>query len=341
MRLLVITQKIDHNDQVLGFFHRWAESLAEYCEKLTIVCLELGENKLSPVVKVLSLGKEKRVSRFRYLINFYRYLWQERQNYDVVLVHMNEEYVLLAGWWWRLTGKKIFLWRNHPSGSWRTRLAVRLVYRVFCTSPHSFTARFKKTKLMPVGIDTKIFYDRGQERRPRSILFLGRVSRIKNPELLLAALEILTKQGINFEATIVGDPVKGDEEYSKQLKQEATALGEMIRFLPGVPNWQTPEVYNQYEIYVNLTPTGSFDKTIPEALACGSLPVVINQSLAEDLSAEYLSATPAAEIAAKISFLLDLPEVEKAKRRLALRNYVEEKHSLELLITKLMAEFDA
>src|SRR3989344_92970 len=119
-KILIVTQKVDKNDPILGFFHRWLEEFAKYFEKVTVICLEKGKCDLPQNVKVLSLGKENGRSKFKYLKNFYHFIWQERENYEVVFVHMNEEYVLLAGLPWRLLGKRISMWRNHPAGSFLT-----------------------------------------------------------------------------------------------------------------------------------------------------------------------------------------------------------------------------
>ena len=185
MRLLIVTQKVDEHDAVLGFFHRWIVGLAKHCERMTVICLEEGAHHVPENVKVLSLGKEKKRSRLQYLTRFYRYIWRERNNYDAVFVHMNQEYVLLGGFIWKILGKKIVMWRNHAKGSWKTRIAVFLSDRVFCTSPQSFTAQFKKTKIMPVGIDTDFFKpDPLIYKKKNSILFLGRIAPVKNVDIL-------------------------------------------------------------------------------------------------------------------------------------------------------------
>ena len=178
MRLLIVTQKVDVKDPVLGFFHRWVEEFAKGCEFVTVICLEEGEHHLPANVEVASLGKENGASKFRYIINFYKYILEG--DYDKVFVHMNQEYVILGGVLWRLLGKKVFLWRNHAQGNIMTNLAVTLSHGVFCTSPRSYTAQFKKTKIMPVGIDTGFFKpDSTVVKIPHSILFLGRIAPVK------------------------------------------------------------------------------------------------------------------------------------------------------------------
>ena len=76
-RLLIITQKIDINDPVLGFFHNWIYEFAKNFSGIVAICLERGDYDLLGNVKVLSLGKEKQKSRLKYLILFYKYIWQE------------------------------------------------------------------------------------------------------------------------------------------------------------------------------------------------------------------------------------------------------------------------
>ena len=119
MKLLIVTQKVDQNDSVLGFFLSWLIEFSKHFEKLTVICLEKGEYNLPDNVKVYSLGKEiesklqitnyKLLIRFNRIIKFYRLIWQNRKNYDTVFVHMNPEYIVLAGWLWKMMNKLISL----------------------------------------------------------------------------------------------------------------------------------------------------------------------------------------------------------------------------------------
>ena len=72
MKLLIVTQKVDKNDPILGFFHRWIEEFARHVEFVTVICLGVGEYSLPVNVKVLSLGKEKKKSRLKYIFMFYK-----------------------------------------------------------------------------------------------------------------------------------------------------------------------------------------------------------------------------------------------------------------------------
>lgn len=352
MKLLILTQKVDKNDPVLGFFHNWILELASNFERLSVVCLQKGDYDLPPNVKVLSLDKENlttnylllttKLYKIKYIWNFYKYIWCLRKDYDAVFVHMNQEYVILGWKLWKLWGKKIYFWRNHPKGDFFTRLAVLVSNKVFCTSPQSFTARFRKTILMPVGIDASIFNAelriKNQELSKKNILFLGRMDRIKRPNLLIEALDILHKKQIDFVCNLYGDPTSGSEEFYKSLTERVLELGlqEKVHFYAGVPNSQTPELYSSHEIFVNLTPAGSMDKTIVEASACGCLLVVANSSFRGSLDELFiLEEVEAQSLAEALQNLMNLNESEKEIKRQKLVEYAKGQ-SLEILIEKLM-----
>ncbi|MDO8729334.1 MAG: hypothetical protein Q7K26_05655 [bacterium] len=271
MKLLIVTQKVDRNDPILGFFHRWIEELANNFEKVTVICLGKGEFNL-PRVKVLSLGKGEGVSKLTYLFRFYKYIWGERNNYDAVFVHMNQEYVLLGWKVWFILGKKIYLWRNHAKGNLLTDLAVLLSNKVFCTSPSSYTARFKKTKIMPVGIDTNFFKpDPNIIREKNSVLLLGRISPVKK------VIEFIdwVKSG-SYRATIAGPILAEDKEYGALILKSLTPN---IKYIGPVTQEEARKLYQTHEIYANFTSAGSMDKTIFEAVACGAKLIVHNPDL--------------------------------------------------------------
>lgn len=282
MKILIVTQKVAQQDPILGFFHRWLEAFAEKFEMITVICLEKGFYDLPKNIKVLSLGKEEGKSVFKYLFRFYRYIWHERRNYDAVFVHMNQEYVLLAGDLWRLMGKKVYLWRNHAEGNLFTTLAVWLSNKVFYTSSQSFTARFKKSVRMPAGIDTDFFRpDSRARRKPNSVLFLGRIAPVKR---VLEFVEWFNTLDDKFTATIAGEAFPKDKKYEKLVKNKAS---ERIKFVGPVTQGEAKTLYQTHETYVNFTPAGSLDKTIIEAAACGMKLKVENPDLQNVNPAEH------------------------------------------------------
>ena len=360
MRLLILTQKIDANDPILGFFHRWVEEFSKHFERITVICLQKGEYNLPINVKVLSLGKENlkaksyQLSAYRkvgYILNFYKYIACERNNYDAVFVHMNQEYVILGGIFWKIFGKKIYMWRNHHSGSFLTDIASVFCNNVFCTSEYSYTAKYKKTVLMPVGVDIQKFKIKNQISRPQrqsaamagavkiknSILFLGRIAPSKNAHIFIEALGLLKNKGVNFTANIYGDASPNDVSYFEKLKTRALELGldELLKFHSGVPNHQTPEIYNSHEIFVNLSSSGMYDKTIFEAMTCGCLVIASNDNLKGNIDDRLvIEERKADQVAMRLVSILSLSENEKRKIISDNMRFAET-HSLKALSEKL------
>ena len=311
MKLLIVTQKVDKNDDLLGFMHSWLSELAKRCQSIVVICLAKGQYELPINVRVFSLGKEEKISRSQYIWRFFKYVWQERKNYDLVFVHMNQEYICLAGIFWKIFGKKIFFWRNHPMGNFFTKIAVFLSDKIFCVSEFAYVARYKKAMLMPAGIDTDFFKeDINIGKEPRSFLYLGRISPIKKIDVLIDALQILKRKNIKFKAEIVGNYSPQNAEYFSGMQQKS---GELALWRKGVPYCQTPEIYNHFEIFVNLTPSGSFDKTTLEAMACESLVLVSNLSYKGKIDPRFIFLeNDADDLARKIESLFSLSSQAKA-----------------------------
>ncbi len=336
-KLLIITQKVDRDDSVLGFFHGWILSLAEKFDQITVICLWEGRHDLPGNVSVLSLGKEAGASKIKYLRKFFKYIWREREQYNTVFVHMNKIYVILGAFFWKLAGKKIYLWYNHQAGGALARLAFLLADKIFYTSPFSFASGRKKTLAMPAGIDTGQFKRREETAKEKSsLLYLGRISPIKNVEVLLEAAKILDEQGVDFFLRIVGDA--DDQNYLRELKAQAKELREKgkVKFLPGVSHNQTPPIYNQSEIFINLTNSGSLDKTTLEAMACQTLVLASNKSYGGVLPQElFFKETDAQDLAGKTAAILGRADQENLGKKL--RAIVETRHSLNQTIEMLVA----
>lgn len=345
MKLLIITQKIDRNDSILGFFHKWVLEFSKRFEQVSVICLERGEYDFPKNVRVFSLGKEVQKNRLLYVKNFYHYITGLHNDYDAVFVHMNQEYVLLGGLFWKILCKKIYFWRNHPKGNFFTRVAVWFSNKVFCTSKYAFSARFKKTKIMPVGIDVdqfKIQNSKLENENKNKILFLSRMSPIKRPDLLIEALAVLDKQKIDFLCDFYGDPLPKDIDYYDNLKNKVKEfnLEKKISFFAEVSNTETPEVYSKYDIFVNLTPSGSFDKTILEAMLCGCIPIVSNISLKGEINESMIIEKPDPNsIASALKFWLEQDAEMLNKKIQQLQNYVVKYHSINILMDKLFNEF--
>lgn len=338
MRLLICTQAVDTEDPLLGFFHTWIERLAPSFESVDVICLKKGTYALPPNVRVYSLGKETAITKIRgflrikYAVRFLRLLFLLRT--DAVFVHMNQEYVLLGGWWWRTTATPVFLWRNHAKGSFRTRIAALLSRMVFYTSPHAYVAKYRNAMQMPVGIDTERFAPRAASRS--GVLILGRISAVKRVrEMLAAAREALVLRP--FKLQVVGSATPADVSYEKNVEADIACYPGTVERIAAVPNEKAAGFFSAADVLMNFTPPGSFDKVMFEAAACGALLLTTNAGLAGQVPDECV--TTEADAPQAIVRLLSLPDAEKDLLRAALRERIVKQHSLELLTKKLVEAF--
>jgi len=337
MKLLLTTQAVDIHHPVLGFFHEWIAELAKHFERIEVVCLMEGEHRLPGNVTVHSLGKDQKVERRHiYAFRFISIAWRLRKNYDAVFVHMNQEYVLTAGWLWKLLGKPVYMWRNHYAGTFFTRIAVAFCKRVFCTSKRSYTARFKRTMLMPVGVDVGRFSETGTVTRvPHSILFLSRMAPSKRPDMLIDALGMLKERGLSFSATLVGSPNPEDEAFYAGLRDHIHLLGldAMVAFRPAVEHAAAAAVFQSHEIFVNTSRTGMFDKTIFEAAASGCLVLASSEDFRNATSPAFHFEN-AEGLADKLQFLVTIREETRKEYRDILDQLVRD-NTLPALVAKL------
>ncbi len=345
MKLLILTQKVDSNDDVLGFMHGWIAEFAEQCEQVTVICLFKGEYDLPENVKVLSLGKESSKCKIKYLFRFYKYIWQERNNYDKVFVHMNTEYVLLGGLLWRMLKKKISLWYAHGEVSLKLKLASRLSHIIFTSTKSGCRLDSVKVKVVGQGININRFRTNNLEIKNNNfnILTVGRISPVKDYETMIKAMEELNKREVKFVLQIIGGAgLPEQEEYLKKLKKQVNDnnLDQVIKFLGPIPNKNILKYYQEVDLFVNTSHTGSLDKVMLEAMACDLPVVTCNESMKEVLGEykKYLmfNKKDYKTLSNKIYQIIQLEKGERVELGRKLRDIVKNNHSTKGLIKKIV-----
>lgn len=348
MRLLIVTQKVNKDDPILGFFHRWIIEFAKHCESIVVICLEEGVHELPVNVRVLSLGKELSVasgqwsvvSKFRWLINFYRYIWRERNSYDAVFVHMNPIYVVFGGIIWRLMRKNIYMWYTHKHVDQKLKIAQGFVRKIFTASKESFRLSSDKVIVTGHGIDTDYYVPipRPDEHDSIKLITVGRVAPVKNVDLIVDSFTELRKNRSDMSLTIVGGATtSADKKYFENLKHSVveSGLSGLISFTGPVAPQEILLYLQDSDIFVNMSNTGSLDKAVLEAMACGLITVSSNEAFKEILSPHslFVKEQTVDNCGAVLSKLLarDLTGTKSY-----LREYVVSKHSLYNLIPFLI-----
>tara|TARA_B100001989_G_C24488929_1_gene438479 strand:- start:142 stop:1152 length:1011 start_codon:yes stop_codon:yes gene_type:complete len=332
MKLLIITQVVDREHPVLGFFHQWISEFAAHCERVTVVCLQSGEYDLPENVTVVSLGKERGAGRFSILKNFYQAIISNRSQYNSVFVHMNQIYVILGWPIWFLLRKRISLWYTHGTVSLSLRLATLLADKIFTASNNSFNVSSAKVIVTGHGINTNHFAPQQSDKK-YDLISVGRISRAKNLHTLIDVLHSLSSSAAPSLA-LVGTPVTTeDEAYEEELKNKILELSlqDRVHFIGKVTQQDLPETLNSAKVFVTSANNGSLDKAILEAMACG-LPVV---SMAEGSKSLPLGSNQVADTAAMsevISRYLSMENTRDVNNTSCIKN----QHSLKQLIPSIL-----
>lgn len=260
MKLLIVCQAVDSRHSNLGFFVRWIAEFAKYYEQVHVIANEVGEYDLPKNVHVHSLGKEKGVSRIGRYWRFVSYMIRFSNQYDQVFCHMNPEFVLAGGWWWRLTGKCVGFWYMHKSVTIRLKCAERLADVIFTASPESFRLSSTKLNVVGHGIDTDIFKPDSSVTRGTHALSVGRLTESKHHDKA-----IMKAKELGVELRIAGEGP--EREY---LEYYAQSNNVRVTFLGGLTHEQLQGEYLRAALFIHTSLTGSLDKVLLEAMACGT-----------------------------------------------------------------------
>jgi glycosyltransferase involved in cell wall biosynthesis len=125
-----------------------------------------------------------------------------------------------------------------------------------------------------------------QKRTPeeaRNILFVGRLSKSKNVDILLAALARLRSEGISFKCRIVGD---GPELSTLQKLNDTLGLGDSVDFTGGVNFDRVLKLYEHSGILVLVSQTEGWPKAIVEGMAFGLVTIGSNLGLIPEMLGE-------------------------------------------------------
>jgi glycosyltransferase involved in cell wall biosynthesis len=350
MRILILTQKVDKDDSTLGFFYRWIVEFSKDAEKVSVVCLEEGNHALPSNVSVYSLGKNKHKSRLSYVLNFYKYIWGLRNEYDVVFVHMNPEYVVMGGLIWKVLGKKVSLWYTHRQSNFKLWLAEKFVKNIFTASKESFTLHSPKVHILGHGIDISAYscptytvkHIGGQDTV--KLLQVGRITPIKH------CLEAVEASGIlrdiwakRVVLRFVGAPnTESDKVYFDELKKRVRdlKLDDQIQFVGNIPNKDILGEYCCADATLNLTPTGGLDKVVLESMASNRIVFSSNQTF-KDYFVPFdnqllLKDNKPQTVADAVMNVFDNEDISKISE--VLRETATKKASVEVLIRNIVSK---
>lgn len=342
MKLIVITQRVDINDGNLGFFHRWLEKLAAKTDALRVICLAKGEYRLPSNVGVYSLGKEKGYPKIWQFLRLQKFLLENLADVDGVFIHMCPIYAILSFPLVKLFKKRLVMFYAHGGVHLKLKIAEKMVDRVLTSSLAGFRLKSRKVKVIGQGIDTELFRPgEGRHTDNFTILYAGRINKTKDPLTIIKALDILVNQQNvrKIKLRIVGHPlVNSERDYLEGLKEfiKNRHLKDYVDFIDGVPYAKMPEQYNEANLFVNPSSTGSLDKVVLEAMASGCLVLNCNDAYRKILPDKYLFKKGDAE-----DLVQKIIDLMRAGKDYSLREIVVANHNLDSFIENIVSEFSS
>lgn len=334
MKLLIVTQKANPSDPILGFFHRWMLAFASRVDHLTVIAQESVDPRLPANVTLRSLGKEDRLSLWRQVIRFWWLLWAESGQYDCVLVHMTPVWVILGWPVWVLLRKRVYLWYEIRRGSWRLTLALLLSRKVFSATPQGLPAPHRKQVVTGHGIDTDLFRFDSTRREAGRIVAVGRITRSKRYDQILRAFAALPPACRLFIAGgVMTQADEGEWERLQALIVNLHLAGRVA--VHWVEPADMPSFLARADVMLHAC-VGGLDKAVLESMACGC-PVVSSSGAAQEILPNICRATPETLGEAARS-VLALPEQERRMLSEEVRKKIVEGHSLPGLIERLVRE---
>lgn len=362
MKLLMVTRKVDRYDPLAGFAYGWVKKIAQNLDRLDVLCLQKGDiSGLPQNVKIYSLGKENGNSRLQRFLKFQILALKLVPKTDGIFCHMNPEYTIAVAPCAKLFGKKIVAWYTHGGISTKMKLMEKLANQILTASVESFRLPSKKVLVTGHGIDIDFFHPPlpGQETVSKfylagrelgnlatfKILSIGRISPTKDYESLIKAVDILVndKKVTGIKVDIIGGPGLPEHQvYLDNLKKmvEATKLQSVVNFIGAISNIETVGHYQDADLFVNLSHTGSVDKAVLEAMACGCLVLTSNEAFKSILGHDFMvEQNQPKELAQKIVWVMGLSDVVKQAEKKKLRQKVLTHHDLNNLTKKIVEQF--
>lgn len=334
MKLLIVTQKADRRDPILGFFHRWLTEFAGQTEALTVVAQGVGDRALPQNVHVLSLGKERGTSTLRQILRFWSIIWGTRHAYDRVFVHMTPVWVLLGWPVWAVLRKPVYLWYEIRRGSFKLTLALLCVRKVFSATVQGLPYAHRKQVVCGHGIDTAQFAPDNGQREGGLAVAAGRLTRSKNYDIILRAFaQVPALKRLRIAG---GTVTARDQEEKAMVERLMRELNIAERVETG---WVAPAEMPSFLCRADLllhACIGGLDKVVLEAMACGT-PVVSTSGAVRGILPDICLAQPET-MADHAQQILSLPPADREALAQNLRKIVEDHHSLPRLIARLVTE---
>ena len=221
------------------------------------------------------------------LFNLFKFIFHinKKQKITKIYVHQLSIFVIVL-FPLRFLGIKLYLWRAHTTDNFISKLSYLLASKIFTTNYiTAFPISFIKKKYSYIGqmINTKKFFLKKNEKKFNlNLLYIGRISKIKNLDLVIDYVSTFNKKNkFKLNLDIYG-PIsynQKDEKYNIFLKNliNNNGMNDYIKFKNLIERDKIKQLSKKYFFNINFS-SGALDKSILELIMLNTLPLVLNNA---------------------------------------------------------------
>ncbi|MHA1129247.1 MAG: glycosyltransferase family 4 protein [Candidatus Helarchaeota archaeon] len=169
--------------------------------------------------------------------------------------------------------------------------------------------------IIPGGVDTEYFSVKVKERAantPIQLLFVGSLRKVKNPQILLQAIEALKGNNHKINLTLIGDGPLFTDLFNFCEAHQITN----VNFLKSIPHGNLQTYYETGDIFVMPSLSEGTPLALLEAMACAK-PIIasnvggIPDLIKNDYNGLLIEPQNVKQLLDKITFLIENPDFAK------------------------------
>lgn len=339
---------MDPDSKVLAWQLSVAIELAKLCDQVIVLTNRVANFQCPTNMTVHLFPKVLYRAPIRWLgglwwINFFVWYLCKKYKIKACFIHMNMEWSYrLAPVFW-LCRIPVLLWYAHGTVTNKLKRAHKYATRIVTSTPEGFRLPSNKLSIIGQGVDTSIFTIESRVANVQDIISVGRISPRKQVDRMVDVMEALAEIApqIPFRLIIIGDALTSEDRiYQQQIytRLSKSVVAQQILFVGHIQMANIPVYYSGSFLHLNLSLTGSMDKTVMEALAAGCPVLTSNEAfhdILQDFPQYIIRNNDRKAIAQQI---LTIYNNQNNINRSALRDLVLNKHDLATYPQRILEE---
>jgi len=345
INLLIINFEMDLGSPVLAWQAKVAAELGGRFRRVDVLTHRMGDFQLPPNVHVHQFPRwpQRRFIRSLggwFIINLWAAYCLRHSMPRVCFIHMNMQLAFRLHHFLRRYRIPILMWYAHGTVTRDLEKALACVDRVVTSTPEGFRIPSNKVHIIGQAIDTELFHLLPPEGARHDLIYVGRISERKRIGLIIDCFASLVRidPSTPFRLRLIGPTLTAaDKQYETAMRSNVESLGlsSRVEFVGAVRLGELPAYYESAFAHLNLSETGSMDKTVMEALSCGCPVLTTGEAFREALSplpGLMLDSDDPDFVALR---LLEIHRQPDLVPRAILRNLVVGKHDLSHYLEQL------